>query len=78
MTDGAQSGLKCAACGIAGRAPTIEVAPGEQRPPLRPSFSFYPDGRVALICDSCRGGEVYALRTTHHLPNQETRNDESV
>jgi len=52
--------LKCAGCGIEGRAPTIEVAPGDQRPVLRPAFNYYPDGRPALICDLCREAEASA------------------
>jgi hypothetical protein len=47
---------RCAACGAAGRAPTI-VYDKATSPPgvtLLPTFDWHPDGRPALLCPTCK------------------------
>jgi hypothetical protein len=50
------TGLHCAGCGCAGRAPTIVVAQEPPEPPLVPVFDWHADRRPGLLCPSCKRG----------------------
>jgi hypothetical protein len=45
---------------------TIEVAPGDERPILRPAFDWGTPPRTALLCELCREAELTAAELGNH------------
>ena len=57
--------LRCAGCGAAGHPPVIVYARSEAPPGvvLTPVFGWHTDGRVALLCCSCKAKAAKARKT---------------
>jgi hypothetical protein len=69
------TGLRCAGCGCAGRAPTIVVDRAQEppEPPLVPVFDWHADGRPGLLCPSCKRGYRRNRGRARYAPRRPTQ-----